>query len=209
MTLFALPYLPPVSWCAAVWNREKIDLEACEHYQKGSLRNRCHIAGPNGIQRLSIPLAKGKHQQTPIREVRIASDEAWQRQHWRSIRTAYGNAPFFEHYADELVVFYERPYAFLFDFNLELLHWALVKKSGWKGDIALTDAWHSPGAIPLDEDFREAFPGSHDAWPGFFQPAHYPQVFEDRFGFLPNLSVLDLLFCCGKQGTEVLERSLL
>ena len=208
MTLFSLPCLPPVSWCAAVWRRENIKIEACEHYQKGSLRNRYHIAGPNGVQRLSIPLAKGKHQQTPIREVRIAGDEAWQRQHWRSIRTAYGNAPLFEHYADELLVFYERPYSFLFDFNLDLLHWTLTKKSGWTGCITLTETWQPPAGYSPAEDLREAFPGDHGAWPEFFRPAPYPQVFEDRFGFLPNLSVLDLLFCCGKRGAEVLERSL-
>ena len=90
---FTLYYLPPVSWCAAAWNSEAIVVEACENYQKGSLRNRCFIAGPNGVQRLSIPLEKGKHRQMPIRDVRIAYDEPWQRQHWRSISTAYGNAP--------------------------------------------------------------------------------------------------------------------
>ena len=69
--LLELPYLPPVSWMALAWQSKTLWLEACENYQKGSYRNRCHIAGPNGIQRLSVPLEKGKHQQTPIRQVRM------------------------------------------------------------------------------------------------------------------------------------------
>ena len=205
MTLLPLLYLPPVSWCAAVWNKEVVYLEACENYQKGSLRNRFYIAGPNGIQRLSIPLVKGKHQQTPIREVRIAYDEQWQQQHWRTIRTAYGNAPFFEHYADELVQFYERHYTFLFDYNLDLLLFVLQKKLGWKGRLEMTQEW-----LPADEwasgiDLRQAFKGEPDKFPMWFHPIRYPQVFEERNGFLPNLSVLDLVFCCGKHGGEVLK----
>lgn len=179
-----LYYLPPVSWCAAAWNNEVVVLEAQEHYQKGSLRNRCYIAGPNGIQRLSIPLEKGKNQQMPIREVRIAYNEPWQRQHWRSIRTAYGNAPFFEHYAGDLAPFYEKRYTFLFDYNLELLKLIFQKKLGW------------PGKIRLSEQYRP--PATLSPYP-VFQAKPYPQVFEDRHGFLPDLSVLDLLFCCGKE----------
>lgn len=206
MPLLPLFYLPPVSWCAAAWNNEAVLIEACENYQKGSLRNRCHIAGPNGVQRLSIPLLKGKHQQTPIREVRIASDETWQRQHWRSIRTAYGNAPFFEHYAGELASFYERRFEFLFDYNLELLTFILQKKLGWKGSMELTDAWLPVQKRESAVDLRDAFSGASGDWPEWFHPVRYPQVFEERFGFLPNLSVLDLLFCCGRQGGEVLKR---
>ena len=125
---YHIAYLPPVSWCSAFWNASQVVIEACEHYQKGSLRNRAYLAGPNGIQRLSIPLLKGKHQQTPIREVRISYHEQWQRQHWRTISTAYGNAPYFEHYAGELHRFYEKEYEFLFDYNLELLKFVLVEK---------------------------------------------------------------------------------
>ncbi len=203
--LLPIAYLPPVSWCVAAWKQEKIAIEAHEHYQKGSLRNRCYIAGPNGVQRLSIPLLKGKHQQTPIREVRIASDQDWQRQHWRSIRTAYGNAPFFEHYADELAPFFERRYTFLFDYNLDLLTFILQKKLGWRGEITFSETWLPPGEWAHGSDLREAFSGESGKWPAWFQPLSYPQVFAERFGFLPNLSVLDLLFCCGKTGREVLQ----
>jgi hypothetical protein len=159
-------------------------VEACEHYQKGSFRNRCHIAGPNGVQRLSIPLVKGKHNQMPIKEVRIAYDEPWQVRHWRSIRTAYGNAPYFEHYADDLAPHYEKHYTFLFDLNLELLRLVLQQKLGWQGEIVLSTSY-IPADLPKD------------------LPQQYPQVFEDKHGFLPDLSILDLLFCCGKNGRDL------
>lgn len=176
-------------------------MDAAENYQKGGFRNRCVIAGPNGPQRLSIPLEKGKHQQTPIREVRISAAENWQRQHWRSIRTAYGNAPYFEHYADGLRRFFERPYPFLFDLNQEIANWVLHHKLGWAGEWHLQTTYVPAGQWSAGPDLRSgAFTSA---------PCPYPQVFEDRHGFLPDLSVLDLLFCCGKNGAEVLANTVI
>lgn len=180
-------YLPPLSWCAAFWNSDTLVLEACETYQKGSWRNRCRIAGPNGVQLLSIPLEKGKNNKMPVREVRIACGEPWQRQHWRSITTAYGNAPYFEHYADDLRPFYHKNFEFLFDFNLNLLE-MVCRKMDWQGDIA-----------PSAQFLPEPLPPEGEA-------IRYPQVFEEKHGFIPDLSVLDLLFCCGKQGGEILKK---
>jgi hypothetical protein len=129
MTLLYSAYFPPLSWFSILWQQDHIIIEAAENYQKGSFRNRCHIAGPNGMQRLSVPLEKGKHQKTPIREVRISYTEPWQRLHWRAIKTAYGNAPFFEHYETELAVFFEKKYPFLFDLNQEILYFFIKKWS--------------------------------------------------------------------------------
>ncbi len=199
--LLSLHYLPGVDWLTVAHNNQNYRIEAHENYQKHSMRNRCHIAGPNGIQRLSIPLVKGKNLQTPIRDVRIANDEPWQRQHWRSIKTAYGNAPYFEHYANELERFYEKKYTFLFHFNMELLLW-MMEKMGIKQTIELTDFYATPTA-PLSDLRGFLFPLDATIVPA----ATYAQVFQDRHGFLPGLSGIDLLMCCGKQSVEILEKS--
>lgn len=201
-TLIELFYWPPVSWQSLAAISEGLLLEACENFQKGSYRNRCHIAGPNGLQRLSIPLQKGKHQQTPIREVRIANEEPWQRAHWRSIRTAYGNAPYFEHYAAEVAPFFEKNYAFLFDLNLDIVQF-LLKKSRWFGSIQLTEVFQKPGSEPQDQgvfDARGLIAPNTPTSADLFVPIPYPQVFSERHGFLPDLSALDVLFCCGGKG---------
>lgn len=198
--LIELFYWPPVSWLALARQSAVLWLEASENFQKGSYRNRCHIAGPNGMQRLSIPLQKGKHQQTPIRDVRIAYDEPWQRTHWRSIRTAYGNAPYFEHFADAVAPFFEKKHAFLFDLNLEVLHF-LLGNMRWQGQIHLTETYRQPGQ-PIDAemavlDARGLIGPDKPATTEWFAPEPYPQVFTERHGFLPDLSALDVLFCCG------------
>lgn len=204
MQLIETQYLPSIAWCTAIWSEKEAALDAAEHYQKGSLRNRCYIAGPNGPQRLSIPLLKGKHQQTPIREVRISNLEPWQRQHWRSIRTVYGSAPYFEHYADVIQPFYEKRWTFLFDYNLAFMELILKKKLGWSGDFVLQTPFVPRGNWTQGQDLRDAISGDINTVPEWFTPRRYAQVFEERSGFLPNLSVLDLLFCCGKTGAEVL-----
>jgi hypothetical protein len=199
--LLETQYWPSVQWCATAWQADEVVLEACEHYQKGSLRNRCHLASANGPQRLSIPLVKGKHQQTPIRDVRIAYDEPWQRQHWRSIQAAYGNAPFYAHYAEQIAPFYSRRYAFLFDYNLDIQAFIMQQKLGWTGKISLSEIYQPPFEASknrwLDGRNKTGARLAHDA-------TRYPQVFEEKHGFLPHLSVLDLLFCCGKQAVDVL-----
>jgi len=195
-SIFSLQYLPPVSWFVAVAKVSEAHLEQHEHYVKGSYRNRCYIAAVNGAQRLTIPLRKGKNQQQPIREVRIAYDEPWQIQHWRAICSAYGNSPFFEHYAALFEPYFlAKKYELLWDWNYDLLKLSL-KILKLKTPIVLTEKYEEQTEHLLD--FRHEFTPKHTAPYAAYAPVKYPQVFEDRLGFLPDLSILDLIFCAGR-----------
>ena len=136
--LLELQYLPPVQYFSLLAKHPVALIEQHENYVKGSYRNRCHVACVFGVQRLSIPLKKGKHQQLPIREVRIAYDEPWQMQHWRTIQSGYGKSPFYEHYADVFHLFFEKKHEFLFDLNYELLV-TVLKLLRLKPEIRFTE----------------------------------------------------------------------
>ncbi len=206
--LLELAYLPPVQYFSKWLLHRRVCIEQHEHYQKGSYRNRCHIAGPNGVLRLSVPLQQGKNQRQAIRQVAIAYREPWQRRHWHGIQTAYGNSPFFEFYADALRPFYERRYARLFDFNLALLETCL-KLCGLPAGFELSREY-APAPAGEVLDFRGAIhaKGRHSAPDPHFRAAPYPQVFQEKHDFLPNLSILDLLFCSGPQTPAVIESSI-
>lgn len=207
--LLETAYLPPLQYMSKWMLHQCVCLEQHEHYQKGSYRNRCHIAGPNGVLRLSIPLQQGKNQQQPIREVAIAYHEPWQHQHWQSIQTAYGNAPFFEFYADALRPFFERRYERLFDFNCALLRTCLELSGLPAGFDRSRRYCPDPGTAVLD--FRGAILPKQKSRPPdpHFRAAPYPQVFQEKNGFLPNLSILDVLFCSGPETPAILESSII
>lgn len=177
-------------------------LEACDHFQKKSGRNRCTILSSYGPVRLSIPLEKGKHQQMPYREVRIAQSEPWNRTHWRTIRSCYGRAPFFDHFADDLAHMYNQPDELLWDWNIRLLRW-LLHQLQLPEDIELSTEWQAK--LPDDIlDLRQL--EDQVPLPPIPETATtpYPQVFEDRHGFTGGLSILDLLFCAGPQARMIL-----
>ena len=111
--IIEVQYFPPIEYFKQLFQFPHVVIEAHENYQKGSYRNRCHIANSTGIQVLSVPLRKGKNAKQPIREVAIAYDMDWQKQHWQSIRTAYGSAPFWEHYASQLEPLFFKKYDYL------------------------------------------------------------------------------------------------
>lgn len=205
--LLELSYLPPVQYFTKLQHYALVLVEAQEHYAKGTYRNRCHIASANGLLRLSIPLEKGKNEQQPIQEVRIAYQEPWQHWHWEGIKSAYGKSPFFEHYADVLAPFYEKNYEFLFDWNWNLLQ-TLLQLIGIQSEMRFTTEYqkHTPAETL---DFRNKIsPKTHrQAEDPHFQPIRYEQVFIEKHGFLPNLSILDLLFCTGPEALSILMQS--
>ncbi len=203
--LIELHYLPPVDvWALLSSSESTLIIEQHDHYQKGSYRNRCTIAGSQGPQALSIPLVKGKHQAMPAKEVRIAWDTPWARTHWRSIVSAYGNAPFFEHYQDSLAHLFDQKDIYLWDWNLRLFHW-LKDQLRMPGELSFTQEYHSlptPACIDLRNTLRPSVRGATNA---FSTSIPYLQVFSDRLGFLPGLCGLDLLFCSGPQAISILQ----
>lgn len=208
--LLEIQYLAPVQYYSKFLLHPAVVIEQHENYTKGSFRNRCIISMSDGLHQLSIPLQKGKNQQSPVREVKIDYAQNWQQQHWRSIKTAYGSAPFFEFYEDRLILFYEKKYDFLFDYCLEIqaLILKLIKISP---DIKFTDTFQKnpPNIIDLRNCISPKNYSKATDFDPCFYPKHYSQIFEDRLGFLANLSILDLLFCAGPEAKFTLKQSII
>jgi len=185
-------YFAPYSWFLTALDTGNWQWEAHENYQKGGPRNRCRIATANGPLLLSIPLTGGKHQQMPIREVRIDYRQDWQRQHAQTIRSAYGRAPYYEFYADDLLAVAAQRHNFLWDYNLALTQ-HLIATLGLPLTLSYTSCFRG-GASDKRRDVRAGHAGADNS---IRQPTPYRQVFEERYGFLPGLSILDALFCLG------------
>jgi hypothetical protein len=195
-------YFPNISFYKTLIKHDILLIERYEHYQKVSFRNRCYIAGPNGSILLSVPLAQGKNQRTVMKDVRISNDEKWQALHWKTLVSAYRRSPWFEYYEEELGRLYEQPAHFLLDWNLLCLEWA-NKVVGISSPISFTEAYekvYEPGNGVTDA--RNVL---HPAKKQTDDDAlRYTQVFQERIGFQPDMSILDLIFCEGKRGIELL-----
>ncbi|MBK8699406.1 MAG: WbqC family protein [Saprospiraceae bacterium] len=162
-------------------------IDACEHYQKRSDRNRYRVAGGNGIVTLSIPLLRGKNEQMPIRDVRIAYAENWPRIHAATLRAAYGKSAYFEHYYDDLEKLLESRPVFLWDLNRQSL---MLMLTWLKLSVQITDS-------------GDYLPDCPDTSTLGYKP--YAQVFEPRFGFISGLSAIDLVMNTGPEAVRYLK----
>jgi len=193
-------YLAPVEYYSAMAKADTVFLEYCEFYEKQSYRNRCNIAGANGQLALTIPVEKSKGSRMLTRDVRISEHSDWQLQHWRSIESAYNSTPFFEYYKDDLIPFYEKSWTFLWDFNTEV-QTKMLELLDLQVDVRLTKEYK----VDFDENVQDVRNGIHpkkETDVGSFKT--YYQVFEQRFGFIPNLSSIDLLFNMGNESILIL-----
>lgn len=200
--LLSTAYLAPVEYMTVLLYAKKAILEQNENYQKQSYRNRCRIATSNGVMDLNIPVIKATD--NPVRDVRISEHNNWQVQHWRSIETAYNSSPFFEFYSDDLRPFYEKKWVFLWDFNYELQQ-CICKLLEFKHELTFSagyEAFPSEGII----DLRNSI---HPKKKSLIEITPYYQVFEQKFGFISNLSILDLLFNMGNEAQLVLKSNAL
>ncbi|QJD80556.1 WbqC family protein [Spirosoma rhododendri] len=198
--LIELQYLPCLDYLAGIQQFERVSIEAKEHYQKQSYRNRCYVRTANKVEALTVPVLRGTHH-LPIRDLRIDTEQRWQQQHWRTLTAAYARSPFFEYYAPELAPIYERNWTFLFDLNWELLTICL-KLFQIKTTVSLTE-WYQTEPEPGQFDARSRLSPQNRAYEHLFgRSVPYMQNFGPDF--VPNLSGVDLLFCQGPAAREYL-----
>jgi hypothetical protein len=186
--LLSVAYLPPVQYISKFLLFKQIFIEKYENYQKQSYRNRCYIYGANGRQCLVIPVKKLNGKKIPVTEVEIDNSKNWQHIHMKAIESAYRLSPFYEYYDEDLLQF-------------------ILNQLGIKDPISFTTMYEKES---LDcQDMRHSIhPKERLALPDkYFRPAAYQQVFQERYGFIPNLSIIDLLFNEGSLATEVLRKS--
>ncbi len=160
-----------------------------EHYIKRSPRNRAEIMTAGGVMQLSVNIARANRPRVPMRLVEIDYSKRWQHQHWMAIVSAYKSSPFFDYYADELEPLFTTKFERLVDLNL-----AITKK--------ILQLMGLSAELNISEEYVEAKEVDIDMRPKSFEVESkaqysYIQVFSDRLQFVPNLSILDLLFCEG------------
>lgn len=198
--LIELHYLPCLDYIAGLIRFGQVQLEAHEHYQKQSYRNRCYVRTANKIDTLTVPVQRGTYHQ-PIRDVRINNDPNWQTHHWRCLQAAYGKAPFFEYYAPYFEPVYQKKWTFLFDLTYELLTICL-KLVRLPVELNLTEWYRKNSPIGLFDARAKLNPGNGKETYIFHNPVAYAQNFGQNF--VPNLSIIDLLFCQGPSASDVL-----
>lgn len=187
-------YLAPVPYYEKLSAYDEICMEVAENYPKQTYRNRCRIASANGIQTLTVPVEKPASPKAPTRDIRISEHGNWRHLHWNALISAYNMSPFFTYYADDFRPFYENPYTYLIDYN-EALRAMICDLLDIHPKV--TPTLHYEPCVA--NDFRDTIHPRHPLSDNTFTPRPYYQVFRDRHGFLPNLSIVDLLFNMGPE----------
>lgn len=199
-------YLALVEYYTKLFAYPSVRVERYDHYMKQTYRNRCVIASADGPLALTIPTEKSDDSKCVMKDVRISDHGNWRHVHWNAFVAAYKHSPFFDYYADEFHRFFEQKYEFLFDFNLELCEW-VCRQIDMEPCLIPTEEYMPE--VECADDFRELIHPKRDyreADKAFF-PKPYYQVFDQKLGFLPNLSVIDLLFNMGPESLLVLRDS--
>ena len=187
MTLLYPTYLPNIAtYTVLVQNNDSV-FEVHDSYQKQTYRNRSHIYGANGKLSLNIPVNYSQNNRQNTQEVKIDNTSKWQSIHWKSIESAYKTSPFFEYYEDDLVELYTTSKASLLEFNFECI--AVINQClGFEREISKSEQFTK---ISSETDYRFLVNARKEAT---IETTAYIQVFQEKYGFINNLSILDLLF---------------
>ncbi len=209
--LLTTAYLGPVHYYTKLYAGHPVVEERCDHYVKQTYRNRCIIATADGPLALTLPiegrpLSEGGTSKTPTGRLRLSEHGRWRDLHWNALVSAYERTPYFFYYADDFERIYRGTFGLLADFNAALRD--LVLDLLDLHPQITVNAEHYLDAVPTDIDLRERIrPKIDPAFDPEFHPAPYHQLFAVRHGFLPNLSIVDLLFNLGPESRRVLRDS--
>ncbi len=202
--LLSTAYLGPVSYYCQLYANRHVLIEQHEHYIKQTYRNRCIIAAPGGTQALTVPIVRQDPSHNEIKDILVSDHGNWQHLHWQALVTAYTTSPYFEYYADDFRPFYEKQWKYLFDFNETLLE-TVCQLIDLHPDIELTQEYQ---AGYEGRDLRNLISPKQKDTPPYFTPKRYYQVFEQSNGFIPDLSIIDLLFNMGPESLIILRDSI-
>jgi hypothetical protein len=201
--LIELHYLPCIAYFSALRSCTELIVEKNEHYEKQTFRNRCYIKGPHQRETLIIPV-NHPHGKTSVRDVRIDYNQKWLNNHWRTIRTAYGNAPYFEYYGHDLHdILFTKP-ALLYDLNFALMTMCL-KWLDLEPVLTETETYEKEVATGIHDLRNLINPKKEQSCNRFYQRTEYQQVFGSMF--VPNLSLIDLVFNQGPGAWDIVKAS--
>ena len=196
--LVSIAYLPPVEYFSIISRADEVLIEREENYLKQTYRNRCYILSAHGTQLLSVPVYLGSLHKTPVKNIRIDYTKRWQQVHLRAMIASYNSSPYFEFYFEKIEKIISKNHEFLFDLNLELTNSVLdilkIKKT-----ISNTSNFDPVG--DMENDFRYKITPKEKS---HFTLKKYFQVFNNDEGFVPGLSIIDLLFNMGPEAVDYL-----
>ena len=195
--LLSTTYFGPVQWYQKLYRYEEVEIEQWESFQKQTYRNRCLIATTQGVQALTVPVERGTS--LCMKDIRISDHGNWRHLHWNAQVSAYGESPFFEYYQDDIRPFFEKRWEFLFDFNEEIRE-KICELLDIQPEVSYSLEFRVESGKFALKDFREGIRPKHPMADPDFEAKPYYQVYQQKHGFLANLSVLDLLFNMGPEG---------
>ncbi|RKF03190.1 WbqC-like protein [Tenacibaculum lutimaris] len=200
MSLFIPTYFAPISQYSAIYQSEAITFEIEDNFQKQTYRNRCYIYGANGKLALNIPVKqKTTEGRKKTKDTLVENDFPWQQQHYKSLQSAYRSSPFFEFFEEDLLKIFNKKYTFLQDLNIDT-HLFVTDALQMEQDFAKTTSYE---LAPNSTDYRDLAIAKKGIE---IEMDSYIQMFDNKYGFIPNLSILDLLFMEGPNTISFLEK---
>lgn len=200
-------YLAPVSHYAFMYKAERTEIEIQEHFQKQSFRNRCNILSANGVMPLTIPVEKSEFKKPCLKDMKISDHGNWRHLHWNAIKSSYNSSAFFEYYRDEFAPFYEKKYEYLVDFN-EAMRALIFDQLEIEREIIQTDIYDKVTPEGVLDLRGYAEPQIKIGLELNLVSKPYYQVFQTKYGFQSDLSIIDLLFNMGPE-SEIILRDML